>query len=67
MMQLACMGAARQCSPMGPQEKCQLVARPLSTLVLLLKGGDGSFTALKKNYRLGMKTSQSGPTIMFLF
>ena len=48
MMQLARMGAARQCPPTGPQEKCQLVAHPLSTLVLLLTGGDGSFTGFKK-------------------
>ena len=67
MMQLACMGAARQCAPTGPQGKYQLVASSLSTLVLLLTGGDGSFTALQKNYRLGTKTSQSGPIIMFLF
>ena len=45
MMQLACM---RQCPPTGPQEKYQLVAHPLSTLVLLLTGGDGSFSRLKK-------------------
>ena len=48
MMQLACMGATRQCPPTGPQGKYQLVASSLSTLVLLLTGGDGSFTALKK-------------------
>ena len=48
MMQLVCMGAARQCPPTGPQGKYQLVASSLSTLVLLLTRGDGSFTALKK-------------------
>ena len=44
MMQLACMGAARQCPHTGPQEKYQIVTRPLSALVLLLTGVDGSFS-----------------------
>ena len=35
MMQLACMGAARQCAPTGPQGKYQLVASSLSTLSVL--------------------------------
>ena len=69
MMQLACMGPARQCPPTGPQGKYQLVASSLSTLVLLLTGGPAGWVIyrIKKNYRLGTKTSQSGPIIMFLF
>ena len=41
MIQLACMGAARQCPPTGPQEKYQLVARPLSTLSCFTFDGRG--------------------------
>lgn len=67
MMQLACMGAARQCPPTGPQGKYQLVASPLSTLVLLLTGRDGSFTALKKIIDLERKHLNLDLFIMFLF
>ena len=53
MIQLACMGAARQCPPTGPHKKYQLST--LSTLVLLLTGGDGSFSRLIKIIDLEQK------------
>lgn len=67
MMQLACIGAARQCPPTGPQGKYQLVASSLSTLVFTFDRRGWVIYRIKKNDRLGMKTSQSGPIIMFLF
>ena len=70
MMQLACMGAARQCPPTGPQGTInlyQLVASSLSTLVLLLTGGDGSFTALKKIIDLERKHLNQDLLLCFYF
>ena len=67
MMQLACMGAARQCPPTGPQGKYQLVASSLSTLVLLLTGRDGSFTALKKIIDLERKHLNLDLLLCFYF
>ena len=67
MMQLACMRAARQCPPTGPQGKYQLVASSLSTLVLLLTGGDGSFTALKKIIDLERKHINLDLLLCFYF
>lgn len=67
MMQLACMGAARQCPHTGPQGKYQLVASLLSTLVLLLTGGDGSFTALQKIIDLERKHLNLDLLLCFYF
>ena len=67
MMQLACMGAARKCPHTGPQGKYQLVASLLSTLVLLLTGRDGSFTALKKIIDLERKHLNLDVLLCFYF
>ena len=41
-------GSCKTMPSHGSTGKFQLVARPLSALVLLLMGGDGSFSGFKK-------------------